>query len=295
VSGPVQKVAIITDSIACLTEELVQKYQIGIVPILLYVQGKMYRDMLDITPSESYELFMKDPDSFNSSPSSPTEYLEAYREASEKAESILCITLSSLLSTSYNTACLAKEEAKTVLPGVTIQVMDSRNATAAEGFVVLAAARSAAEGKDLTEVVRAAEEVKSKATFLIAVDTLAHVYRTGRIPKVASQIGSLLNIRPILTISGGQVRFKAMTRSREHGIRRILKCLSDQVGQRPVHIAVMHAYAPDEAEELKNQIESDFNCAELWVTGFSLVMGYATGTGTLGFAYYCDDQGYLSS
>lgn len=246
-----QKVAIVTDSIACITEELVRQYQIGIVPIMLYVQGKIYRDMLDISPDEAYELFMKDPDSFNSSPSSPTGYLEAYREASKKAENVICVTLSSSLSTSYNTACLAKEEAKTELPGVKIEVIDSQSATAAEGFIALAAARAAVEGKDLDEVIRTAEEVKNKVTFLIAIDSLAHVYRTGRIPKVASQIGSLLNIRPILTISGGEVRFKAITRSREHGIRRILQCLRDQVGQHPVHIAVMHAYAPNEAEELK--------------------------------------------
>ena len=62
--------------------------------------------------------------------------------------------------------------------------------------------------------------------------------------------------------------------------------MRDKVGQRPVHVAVMHAYALDEAERLMERISSEFNCAELWLTEFSPVMGYATGTGTLGFAYY---------
>jgi len=283
------KVAIVTDSIACLTKELVASYGIGIVPIMLLVQGKIYRDMLDITPSEAYELFLQDPESFNTSPASPGHYLEAYREASTKAKNILCVTLSSKLSTGYDMARVAKEQAKGELPQTSIEVMDSQNVTAAEGFVALAAARAAADGRDLTQVVKVAEEVRDKVTFLIVLDTIRHVYRTGRIPKVASQVGSMLNIRPILTTSSGLVRFKGIVRNREQGINRILQAMKEKVRQSPVHVAVMHAYCPDEAERLKERISSEFNCAELWVTGFSLVMGYACGTGTLGIAFYSED------
>ncbi len=284
-----KKVAVVTDSIACLTNELVEQYGITIVPIMLLVQGKMYRDMLDITPSEAYQLFLQDPESFNTSPSSPGHYLEAYREASKQAGSILCVTLSSRLSTGYDMARVAKEQARDELPETSIEVMDSQSVTAAEGFVALAAARAAADGKDLAEVVRVAEGVKDKVTFLLLLDTIRHVYRTGRIPKVASQVGSMLKVKPILTASSGLVRFKGMVRNREQGINRILQLMKKEVGQNPVHVAVMHAYAPDEAEKLKERIASEFDCAELWVTGFSLVMGYATGTGTLGFAFYSDD------
>jgi len=105
--------AVVTDSIACLTKELVQKYGIGIVPIRLYFQGKVYRDWVDMTPSEAYKLFLQDPESFTTSPSSPGYYLEAYREASTQAKNILCVTLSSKLSTGYDMARIAKEQAKT--------------------------------------------------------------------------------------------------------------------------------------------------------------------------------------
>ena len=280
------KVAIVTDSIACLTNDLVEQYGITIVPIMLLVQGKMYRDMLDITPSEGYQLFLQDPESFNTSPASPGHYLEAYREASKQADSILCVTLSSRLSTGYDMASVAKEQAKDELPETSIEVLDSQNVTAAEGFVALAAARAAAEGKDLAEVVKIAEEVKDKVTFVILLDTIRHVYRTGRIPKVAAQVGAMLNIKPILTSSSGLVGFKGVVRNREQGINRILQVMREKVGQSPVHVAVMHAYVPDEAEELKERIASEFNCAELFITEFTPVMGYATGTGTLGFAFY---------
>ncbi len=281
-------VAIVTDSISCLTEELVEQYGITIVPIMLLVQGKVYRDMVDMTPSEAYELFLKDPESFDTSPSSPGHYLEAYRVASSRAKNILCITLSSKLSTGYDMARVAKEQAETELPEVSIEVMDSQNVTTAEGFVALAAARAAAEGKDMVEVVKVAKEVRDKVTFIALLDTIRHVYRTGRIPKVASQVGAKLNIKPILTSSSGLVHFKGIARNREHGIDRILQEMRQKVGQSPVHVAVMHAYSPDEAERLKERIAAEFNCAELFITEFTPVMGYATGTGTLGIAFYKD-------
>lgn len=284
-----QKVAIVTDSIACLTRELVEQYGIVIAPISICFRDKVYRDWVDITPNEAYELFLQEPERFTTSPASPGRYLEAYHEAGKQKKDILCITLSSKLSTGYDMACVAKEQAKAELPHVSIEVLDSQVVTAAQGFVALAGARAAAEGKDLAEVVKAAEEMRSRANFLILVDTIRYVYRTGRIPKVASQVGSILNIKPILTMSSGLVCFSGAVRSREHGINRILKMMRDKVGQRPVHVAVMHAFALEEAKRLKERVSSEFNCVELWLTEFSPVMGYATGTGTLGFAFYRDD------
>jgi len=282
-------VAIITDSIACLAREFVEQYQIGIVPIRIYFRDKIYRDWIDISPTEAYQLFLQDPERFNTSPASPGHYLEVYREVSNYADSILCITLSSKLSTGYQMACVAKEQAKTELPHTSIEVLDSQTVTAAEGFIALAAARAAAAGKSLAEVTKLAEQIKEKVNFALLLETIRHVYRTGRIPKVAAQVGSLLNIKPILTMSSGLVHFAGAVRNREHGMERIIKMLKDKVGRKPVHIAVMHAYALEEAQKLMERLRSEFNCIELWLTEFSPVMGYATGTGTIGFAYYVDD------
>jgi len=284
-----RQVAIVTDSISCLTRELVEQYDIGIIPLNFYAGGKLYKDLVDVTPSEAYELFLKDPDSFKTSAASPEDCLEVYREASQRAKNILCITISSKLSAVYDAAQIAKEQIKAELPQIAIEILDSRTVTAAEGFVALAAARAAAEGRALAEVVKAAEEIRDKVTFIIVLDTIRHVYRTGRIPKVASQVGSILSIKPILTSASGLVRFAGAVRSKEHGIDHICKMMRGKVGQNPVHIAVMHAYALEEAEMLKERVASQFNCVELWLTEFSPLMGYATGTGTLGFAFYGDD------
>jgi len=284
-----KKVAIITDSIACLTREHVEQYGITIAPIPLSFKGKIYRDWVDITPDEAYELFLQDPGSFKTAGASPGIFLEAYREASKQAKNILCITLSAKLSGAKDAAQQAREDIKEELPQATIEVLDSQTVTAAEGFVALAAARAAEEGKSLAEVVKAAEEMVGKVTFLAFLDTVRHIYRTGRIPRIAALAGSVLNIRPVLTVSSGMVRFIGAARSREGGIKRMLKIMRDRVGQSPVHVAVMHAYALDEAQKIKERVAAEFNCAELWITGFSPVMGYATGTGTLGIAFYKED------
>jgi DegV family protein with EDD domain len=283
-----RKVAVITDSIACLTRELVEKYKIRIAPINLYFGSKTYRDGVDITPDEAYELFLKDPDAFRTSGSNITEWMEACRAASRETDSIVCVTLSAKLSAVYNSVLEVKKLLKDEIPGLSIEVVDSHTVTATEGFVALAAARAAEEGKSLPEVVKAAEEVRGKVALVAFMDTIRHVFRTGRIPKIAALAGSVLSIKPMLTVSGGVVRFMGVVRSRERGIMRMLKTMRDKVGESPVHVAVMHAFAQKEGEKLKERVASEFNCAELWLTSFSPVMGYATGTGTLGLAFYRD-------
>lgn len=283
-----ESVAVITDSIACLPKELIDKHKIEIVPIRLTFQGEIYRDSVDITPSEAYEMLLKDPERFNTSPSSPGHFMEAYRKASARAQNIICITLSSKLSTGLDMARIAMEEAKTELPDVRIHVMDSMSVTSAEGFIALAAARAAEKGEGLEEVIKAAEEVRAKVSFIALLETIKHVYRTGRVPKIASQVGSMLNIKPMLTSTDGAIKFKGIVKNRESGVNKLIEIMREAVGNHPAHIAIMHAYTPDEAEELKERIEKQFNCAELWIAEFTPVMGYATGTGTLALAFYKD-------
>jgi DegV family protein with EDD domain len=284
-----KKVAIITDSLACLTREHVEQYGITIAPINFYAGGKVWRDWVDITPDEAYKLFLQDPDSFKTSAVSPGDCLEAYRQAGKQANDVLFVTVSAKLSGVYNAAQGAKEQIKAELPQISIEVLDSETVTAAQGFVALAAARAAEEGKNLVEVIKAARDMMGKVNFLAFLDTIRHIYRSGRIPKIAALAGSMLNIRPMLTVSSGLVRFAGAVRSRERGIEKMLKVMRDKVGQGLVHVAVMHAFALEEAQKLRERIASEFNCAELWIAGFSPVMGYATGTGTLGLAFYKEE------
>lgn len=242
---------------------------------------------MDITPTEAYELFLEDPDSFKTSAASPEECLETIQAASLKAKSVLCITVSAKLSMQHDSVQHARRMAEAALPGVHVEVIDSYQATSSEGMVALAAARAAAEGKNMEEVISAAEYVRDNVRVVMFLDTLRHVYRSGRIPKVASQIGAALNIKPILTVNR-VVRFLGIVRTRKQGINRIIRMLREEAGEKPVHVAVTHAYALEEAGRLRDRIASEFNCTELWVSEFSPVMGYACGTGTVGISFYTD-------
>jgi len=282
-----RKVTIITDSIACLTKEITEKYGIDVIPINVRIGGTWYRDGIDISPSRAYELFKEDPESFQTSAATPKDFLEAYQSASKKADNILCIMVSSKISATCETARQMGEIAAAELPHTRIEVLDSRTATAAEGFIALAAAREAADGKDFDEVMNTACRVRDKVSCAVLLDTIQHVYRSGRIPKIASKVGSFLNIRPIFTLSE-TVHFSGAVRNQHSGINRIIQLMRNDVGENPAHIAVMHAYAPEEAKKLASRVASEFNCAELWLTEFSPIMGYACGTGTLALAYYTD-------
>lgn len=280
-------IAIVTDSVACLTKELVEQYGIEIIPITILAGGKVYRDWLDISPSQAYELVLRDPNSFKTAPATPEECLEVIHNASQKAKNILCVIVSSQISALWSMVKIASEKARTALPDARIEVLDSATATSAEGFIALAAARAAEAGRSFDEVIETAEQMRSRVHTLVLLDTVRYVYRSGRVPKIAAQAASMLNIRPIFTVYG-KVNFATAVASRKHGIERLIKMVREKVGQNPVHCAVMHAYAPEEAQKLKDRIASEFNTIELWVSEFSPVMGYATGTGTLGVAFYIE-------
>jgi DegV family protein with EDD domain len=282
--------AIIADSISCIPKAQVETYQIKIVPANVYFDDQIYRDLIDLSSEKAYELLEKAPEFWKTSAPSPEVYLEAYRELGRHIRNILVVTISSKLSTFYSSALAAKDILKEESPDTMIEVIDSQTAAAAEGLIVLAAARATTEGKPFSDVVAIAKEVKERVKFVGLLETIRFVYRTGRIPKVASELGSMLSIKPLLTGSNGTIRLAGAARNKQNGITKMLRMMKANVRRtEPVHVAVMHADAPEEAEKLKATVASIFNCVEIFITDFSPIMGYATGPGTLALAYYKED------
>ena len=187
----------------------------------------------------------------------------------------------------YESANAAKGIVQEELPSTVIEILDSETAAAAEGLIALAAAQAAREGKAFDEVMTIASRVKERVRFLGLLETIRHVYRTGRIPRLASQIGSLLSIKPILTDGNGVIRFASAARTKQSGIEKMLNIMREQTGHSdPIHVAVMHADVAEEAQTLRERIAAEFNCVELFITDFSPIMTYATGRGTLALAFY---------
>lgn len=284
------KIVIVVDSIACVPREEMERHGMKMVPVNIFFNGKIYRDQIDLTAEEAYKLLEKAPDFWKSSAASPEEYLKLFQEVSGYAEGILVVTLSSKLSMFYTSALVAKDIIAEKMPDLKIEVVDSRSAAAAEGLIALAAARAAEQGKSLREVVEVAERVREKVKFIGLLETIRYVYRTGRVPRVASELGSVLSVKPLLVSGNGEIHFAGLVRSWQSGIERMLKMMRDHLGgSKAVHCAVMHAAYLEGAEKLRERIEKEFNCVELFVTDFSPVMGYATGKGTLAVAYYGED------
>lgn len=283
--------AIIADSISCIPKEQVGKYRIEIVPANVFFDDHIYRDLIDLSSEKAYELLKKAPEFWKTSAPSPEDYIEAYRKLAERVQNILVVTISSKLSAFYSSALSARKIFQQERPDVVIEVVDSETVAAAEGLIVLAAARSVDEGKPFSEIVAIAIRVKKRVKFIGLLETIRYVYRTGRIPKVASEIGSMLSIKPILTGASGQIHFAGAARSKQNGIKKMLRMMSSHVSNVDrVHVAVMHAESIEEAKKLKAVIAGEFNCVEIFITDFSPIMGYATGPGTLAIAYYKGDE-----
>ncbi len=284
------KVAMVTDTTACIPRDQVAKYGIELVPIEIVFGDKVYRDGIDITADEFYALLKQAEKLPTTSGSLPGPFLEAYCKASQRTSSILCITISSKLSGMFNSAQLAREMAKEALPNVTIELLDCSTAAAGQGLVVLAAAKAAALGKTLAEVVDTARSVMQRVNLFATLDTLYYLVKGGRVPKAAALASSLLKIKPIFTVSEGDAHPVTNARTNPGAMKRILKIMGQKVvkGQ-PLHIAVMHADALNRAKELAGEISSQFDCAELFIAEFTPVMGVRTGPGVIGVAFYSGD------
>ena len=285
-----KKVAILTDSTCCLPQELVERYDIRLVPLVIVHEGKSYRDGIDMSPSEVYRIMRRRENLPTTSTLSAGAFLDTYRQLSQKAESILCITLTSLQSKIFDAAIVAKEMAKETVPDTAIEVIDSRAVAGALGFIVLEAARIANQDGELAQAIEAARGMMGRVNFLAMLDTLFYLARTGRIGRAAAWAGSLLDMKPIVEHSPsiGETTPLARPRTKPKAIKHMLETMAERVGDSRVHVIVHHADELEEGEKLKAEIGSRFNCAELYLTEFTPAMGVHAGPGLLAISFYAD-------
>ncbi|HIQ06183.1 MAG TPA: DegV family protein, partial [Anaerolineae bacterium] len=213
------------------------------------------------------------------------DFITLYARLSQQAEAIVSIHVPQQLSGTCDTARLAADQAATV----PVRVIDSGSAAMGQGMVVLAAARMAATGVGLEEVVAAAEAVIPRVTLLATLETLEHLRRGGRVRDILIRVGSGLRLHPILSLKSGHVGLVSVSRTRHRAIERILELMAEEVGDRLVHAAVFHADALTEATQMQDAIQTRFNCVELYLTEFTPVMGTHTGPGVVGITFYGEE------
>jgi DegV family protein with EDD domain len=287
-TDPERIVAIVTDSVAQVPAEMARQMDITVIPFTVLIDGKPYLDGIDLVPQELYRRMCLE----NVMPSTAAPSLGQYLQAFEAclhagAQAVLYVALSSKLSGGYSTACQAAKIAQESFPDRIVEVLDSQQATISQGFVVMAAARAAAQGKPLAEVRRAAEEAKQRSGFAATLETLEYLARGGRIGKAAYMLGSLIKINPILSIKDGEVTPVSQVRGENRALQAIVDHVARQVeGHRTLHLAIMEADALEQAARLQELALQQLQPTEFFHTEFTPVMGVHTGPGLIGLGYY---------
>ncbi len=279
-------VAIVVDSAISLPRETIEDHGLIVVPMKVTFEGKSYRDGLDMEVSEFYRRLRRAQRLPTTSAPSPSAFLQAFREASERTNQILCLTVASRFSTTHNSARLAVESASSELPEVQIELFDTSTAAAAQALVTLEAARSASRGMSLQEVRDIAQQIALKVSLVASLDTLYYLWKGGRVPIVGHWITSVLKIKPILELAQGDIRMVERPRTRKKATKRLLEILRSQTSGSGIHAIVVHAHCLEEAKALRDRIAAEFQCEELLISEFSPVLGAHIGPGLLGVAFW---------
>ncbi|MCR4401918.1 MAG: DegV family protein [Firmicutes bacterium] len=278
------KIAVVTDSTADLPPHLYRELGITVVPLFVHFGDEVYRDGVDLSSEEFYAKLASTSVLPRTSQPSPRDFAVVYEQLVSRSDGVVSIHLSSKLSGTYQSAVIAAGELK----GAPVRVIDGRLASAATGLLVLEAARMAAAGAGMGEIVARVEELIGITKVFFTVDTLEYLEKNGRIGKATAFLGTLLSIRPLLWMQDGEVApYEKVRGSRQ----KILARLVDAVGKhapadKRLRVAVVHAASPDEASVVKDAVEKELACEETIVTTIGSVIGSHAGPGTIAVAFH---------
>lgn len=281
------KVGIVIDSASCMPSELIKEYEIHIAPVHLTMDGKDYRDQIDITPAEFWKIFRDLKEMPTTSGVGPVDFAGAFSKLAKSTNSIVCIVVSKVLSATYSAAEQAREMVRKEYPNLSIEIVDSKRSVGAQSFIALEAARVARAGKSLAEVIQVAQDMVPRVKFFLALDTLKYLMKIGRAPKTAL-IGELLNVKPIV----GMVKDTGVMDNlgRERGKQKALHKIVDMVEEhtdisKPLHVIIHYSDHIEDGEQVRKIVTAKYNCAEVYMSELSPVVLTATGP-MVGLAFY---------
>jgi DegV family protein with EDD domain len=276
-------IVILTDSASDIDASLRQSLGIIAVPLKVIIGSETYVDGVTLTSSQFFEKLKQTDTMPATSQPSPLDFAEAYKLIAEKYGKdvqIIAIILSSALSGTYQSALIAKSM---VDDDIDITVIDSKKASFIHGLAAVEAARAVQAGQTKQQVLDLIERLLSEVQVYFIVDTLEYLQKGGRIGKASAMIGSLLNIKPILTLEpGGQVAAFDKVRGTKKALARVIDALQEYAQDEPVKVAVLHGAVPEEAASLLEQIKQRFHVVESFLLEIGPVIGAHAGPGLLG-------------
>jgi DegV family protein with EDD domain len=271
-----RKVAVVTDSVADIPPELAEELAITVVPLVLRFDTEVFRDSVDINPDEFYGKLTTAKILPKTSSPPPLAFSEIFDRLAEKTDSILYIGLTSKLSGTFQ---IATQSLGLMKNPCRVELLDSRWAAMAQGFIAISAARAAIAGAGLDETLAIASQAIPRVGICAAFDTLEYLERGGRIGKAQAFLGSLLKINPIIGIKDGEV----VPLSKQHSRAKALDYLYHYAVDKPDIEALAVEYASDrnEAVILTERLKAKFPDIPVYISHATPVMGSHTGPGLI--------------
>jgi DegV family protein with EDD domain len=273
----VRRVAVVTDSTACLPADLARELGITVVPLQVMLGSRTVAE--DELPPGELVAFLAEPRArATTSQPSPAAFAAAFDAAFERAESVVAVHLSGRLS-----GTVGASQSAATSTGRDVRVVDARSTGMGLGFVALAAARAAVEGAPADEVVAAATAAIGHTRTLFYVDTLEHLRRGGRIGRAAALVGTALSVKPILHVVDGEIAPLDKVRTASKAIARLQELVVAEAGDAEVDLAVHHLAAPERAAAVVAGLRAAVpGVRDVVESEIGAVIGAHTGPGVLG-------------
>jgi DegV family protein with EDD domain len=270
-------VSVVTDSASNLPPGLAEELDIQVVPLWLRLGDAEYRDGVDLAPGDFYQRLAADELSASTAAPPPEQFLEAFERAQDR--DVVCVTVASNMSAVHRHAEMAAKRF-----GGRAIVVDSKNASMAEGFVVLAAAKAATDGASVDRVAAEASRAATRSSLFATVNTFRFLQRSGRVTKLQAYAATMLDINPVFAFTDGDPKALARPRTRRRAVARLVEEVNGAVGARAADIAVLHAAVPEEAADLLQRLATGAHVRERHLVEVTPVIGAHTGPGLLGAA-----------
>ena len=280
-------IKIFTDSAADLPSDLVAHYDIGVVPLLVSQEDRVFADGRDLTHAEFYQLLAESKQLPTTSQPSPQDFIEAYTPYLEQGQTVISINLSSGLSGTVESALIAQTSLGDLAKN-RLHVVDSLAASVGEGLLVCLAADLAEQGKSAEEIVAAVRAARARLMHLFTLDTMENLVKGGRISRAKATLGGLLNIKPILWIDEqGKIDSLDKVRGRKKSLRQLVsRCQAEAKGDKYPYLGVCHANCLDEASEVVRQLQQALPNATVVVGQIGAAIGTHTGQGCIAIFYF---------
>jgi DegV family protein with EDD domain len=280
-----EKISIVTDSTADLPLSYYEKHNVQMVPLIVRFEEETFKDWIDIGPKDFYKRMRESNVLPKTSQPSVAQFTEVYNKLARDSDHIISIHLSSDLSGTVQAAEMASE-----MVDVKVTVIDTKLASLGTGMVVDAAVRAKEQGLSSEQVIKKAREVATKIKILFTVGTLKYLHRGGRIGKAQALVGSILNIKPILTLEDGIViPYKKVKGSKKVYAEMRQFFLENIKRKGSLYLGYAHADFPEGVDRLKGTIEAEgINIASVIESEVGSVIGTYVGPDTFAFVFYED-------